>query len=141
MSPDSQTLQNKARIRRLFDEVLNGGRLDMLDQLVGAGYVEHNPAPEQVAGAGGVRSKIQALQAAFPDLHFVLEELIGEGAIVAARYHWQGTHKGTFLGIAPTGRKLLVRGMDFYRFEGGRLIEHWDSVDEFGMLTQLGDLG
>ena len=141
MSADSRPLENKALIRRLFDEVLNGGRLDMLDQLVGAGYVEHNPAPEQVAGAAGIRSKIHALQAAFPDLRFVLEELIGEGAIVAARYHWQGTHKGSFLGIAPTGRKLLVRGMDFYRFEGGRLVEHWDNVDEFGMLTQLGDLG
>lgn len=141
MTADSRPLENKALIRRLFDEVLNGGRLDMLNQLVGAGYVEHNPAPAQVAGAAGVRSKIQALQAAFPDLRFVLEELIGEGAIVAARYHWQGTHKGSFLGIAPTGRKVLVRGMDFYRFEGGRLVEHWDNVDEFGMLTQLGDLG
>ena len=63
------------------------------------------------------------------------------GSLVAARYHWEGTHKGTFLGIPPTGRRIVVRGMDFYRFADGRIVEHWDNVDEFGMLSQLGDLG
>lgn len=133
--------RNKALIRRLFDEVLNAGNYGLLDQLIGASYVEHNPAASQAPGAAGVRDKIRGLRAAFPDVRFVLEELIGEEAIVAARYRWQGTHKGIFLGIAPTGRRLSVRGMDFYRLEGGRVIEHWDMVDEFGMLSQLGDLG
>ena len=133
--------RNKALIRRLFDEVLNAGNFGLLDQLIGASYVEHNPVAKQAAGAAGVRDKVQGLRTAFPDLRFVLEELIAEGAIVAARYRWQGTHKGTFLGIAPTGRRLSVRGMDFYRLEDGRVIEHWDTVDEFGMLSQLGDLG
>ncbi|MEP6995467.1 MAG: ester cyclase [Acidobacteriota bacterium] len=135
------TERNKALIRRLFDEVLNGGKLGLLDQLVGSSYVEHNPVANQAAGGAGVRVKIEAMKAAFPDLRFTLEELIAEGEIVAARYYWRGTHKGTFLGIAPTGRRLSVRGMDFYRLEDGRLIEHWEIVDEFGMLSQLGDLG
>jgi steroid delta-isomerase-like uncharacterized protein len=141
MSAGAVTAENKALIRRLFDEVLNGGRLDLLDRLIGNDYVEHNPAPNQAAGAAGVRSKIETLRAAFPDLRFVLEELIGEGEVVAVRYRWQGTHGGNFLGIAPTGRKIAVRGMDFYRLADGRLVEHWDNVDEFGMLSQLGDLG
>src|ERR1700730_17143009 len=102
---------NKALIRSLFEEVLNGGKLDLLDRLIGADFVEHSPSPGQAAGAAGVRSTIQALKAAFPDLRFVLDELIGEGAIVAARYHWRGTHEGTFLGIAPTKRRVTVRGM------------------------------
>ena len=132
---------NKELIRRLFEEAFNGGKLALLDRIIGAPYIEHNPAPNQAAGPAGVRARIEAMRAAFPDLRFVLEELIGEGAIVAARYHWRGTHKGTFLGIAPTGRRLSVRGMDFYRVDGGRVLERWDSVDEFGMLSQLGDLG
>jgi steroid delta-isomerase-like uncharacterized protein len=138
MSGDSE--RNKALIRRLFDEVLNAGNFGLLDQLIGSHYVEHNPTNSQAAGAAGVREKIQALRSAFPDLHFTLEELIGEDAIVAARYRWHGTHKGPFLGIAPTGRRLSVRGMDFYRLDDGQVIEHWDVVDEFGMLSQLGDL-
>jgi len=133
--------RNKALIRRLFDEVLNAGNFGLLDQLIGASYVEHNPVANQAAGAAGVRDRILQLRAAFPDLRFSLQELIGEDAIVAARYRWQGTHKGLFLGITPTGRRLSVRGMDFYRLEDGRVVEHWDVVDEFGMLTQLGDLG
>jgi len=134
-------MKNKNLVRRLFEEVLNGGRLELLDALIAPGYVENNPAPGQAAGAAGVKAKIEGLRAAFPDLRFVLEELVGEGAIVAARYHWEGTHEGTFLGIPPTGRRVLVRGMDFYRFADGWLVEHWDNVDEFGMLSQLGDLG
>jgi len=133
--------RNKELVRRLFEDVLNGGRLGLLDQLIGNGYVEHNPSHNQASGAAGVRAKVESLKAAFPDIRFVLEELIAEGAIVAARYQWRGTHKGTFLGIAPTGRRLAVRGMDFYRIEDGKLLEHWDNVDEFGMLSQLGDLG
>jgi len=139
MSDESE--RNKALIRRLFDEVLNAGNYGLLDQLIGASYVEHNPVANQAAGAAGVRDRILQLRAAFPDLRFSLQELIGEDAIVAARYRWQGTHEGLFLGIAPTRRRLSVRGMDFYRLEDGRVIEHWDVVDEFGMLTQLGDLG
>jgi steroid delta-isomerase-like uncharacterized protein len=134
-------MDNKNLVRRLFEEVLNGGRLELLDALIAPGYVENSPAPGQVPGAAGVKAKIEALRAAFPDVRFVLEELVGEGAIVAARYHWEGTHAGTFLGIPPTGRRLSVRGMDFYRFADGWLVEHWDNVDEFGMLSQLGDLG
>jgi steroid delta-isomerase-like uncharacterized protein len=133
--------RNKALIRRLFDEVLNAGNFGLLDQLIGASYLEHNPVAKQAAGAAGIRERIQTMRTAFPDLRFVVDELIGEDAIVAARYHWQGTHKGQFLGIAPTGRRLSVRGMDFYRLDDGRVIEHWDVVDEFGMLSQLGDLG
>jgi len=133
--------RNKALIQRLFDEVLNAGNFGLLDQLIGASYVEHNPVANQAAGAAGARDRIRDLRKAFPDLRFVLDELVGEGEVVAARYHWQGTHKGMFLGIAPTGRRLSVRGMDFYRLEDGRVIEHWDVVDEFGMLSQLGDLG
>jgi steroid delta-isomerase-like uncharacterized protein len=134
-------MKNKNLVRRLFEEVLNGGRLELLDALIAPGYVENNPAPGQAAGAAGVKAKIEGLRAAFPDLRFVLEELVGEGAIVAARYHWEGTHKGPFLGIPATGRRVSVRGMDFYRFADGWLVEHWDNVDEFGMLSQLGDLG
>ncbi len=132
---------NKAAVKRLFEEVLNAGRLELLDELIGEDYRENSPSPGQAPGAAGVRARIEALRAGFSDLRFVLEELVGEGEIVAARYHWQGTHTGAFLGIPPTGRKIAVRGMDFYRFAGGRLVEHWDNLDEFGMLSQLGDLG
>ena len=133
---------NKACVRRLFEEVWNGGKLGLLDTLIGAAYVDHNPAPGQPAGAAGVKGKVDVLRTAFPDLRFTLEELVAEGDLVAARYSWRGTHKGeAFLGIPPSGKAILVRGMDFFRLREGRIVERWDNVDELGMLTQLGDLG
>jgi steroid delta-isomerase-like uncharacterized protein len=133
--------ENKERVRRLFEDVWNAGKLGLLDTLIGAAYVDHNPLPGQPSGAAGVKGKIEGLRAAFPDLRFALEELVAEGDIVAARYSWRGTHKGSYLGIPPSGKAILVRGMDFFRLRDGRIVEHWDNVDELGMLTQLGDLG
>ena len=133
---------NKDRVRRLFEEVWNGGKLGLLDTLIGAAYMDHNPVPGQPSGAAGVKGKVETLREAFPDLRFTLEELVAEGDLVAARYSWRGTHKGeAFLGIPPSGKAILVRGMDFFRLREGRIVERWDNVDELGMLTQLGDLG
>jgi steroid delta-isomerase-like uncharacterized protein len=133
---------NKDCVKRLFDEVWNLGKVGLLDTLIGAAYVDHNPAPGQPAGAAGVKGRVETLRGAFPDLRFSLEEVIAEGDFVAARFSWRGTHKGAaFLGIPPSGKAILVRGMEFYRLRDGRIVEHWDNVDELGMLTQLGDLG
>lgn len=136
------TESNKECVRRLFSEVWSSGKLGLLDTLIGAAYVDHNPASGQVSGTEGVKDRVEALRAAFPDLRFTVEELVAEGDLVAARCSWRGTHKGeAFLGIPPSGRAILVRSMEFFRLRDGRIVEHWDNVDELGMLTQLGDLG
>ena len=128
----------KATINRLFEAVLNQGRLDLLEELIGPGYRDHNPVPGQLPGAEGVRRKLLALRRAFPDIRFHLEDLVGEGDRVAARYYWEGTQQGEFMGISPAGKQVRVRGMDFYRLEAGKIVEHWDCVDELGLLRQLG---
>jgi steroid delta-isomerase-like uncharacterized protein len=133
-------MNNKAVIARLFDEVLNQGNLDLLDEMIGEKYAEHNPVPGQQPGAAGIKAKLTALRQAFPDIRFSLSELIGEGAAVAARYYWEGTHMAVFMGIKPTGKAVRVRGMDFYRLQNARIVEHWDSLDEIGLLRQLGVL-
>jgi steroid delta-isomerase-like uncharacterized protein len=131
----------KTVVRGLFDQVLNNGRMQMIDDCFADDFVEHNPAPGQGAGREGVKNRVRALRAAFPDVRFVLDEVIAENDVVAVRYRWEGTHSGDFLGIPATGRRVAVRGMDFYRFKNGRVAEHWDNMDELAMLTQLGDLG
>ena len=125
-------------IRLLFDKVLNGGDLARLEEIIGEDYEDHDPVPGLPPGVAGVRAKLGALRAAFGDLRFVLEALVAEGALVAARYCWTGRHTGAFVGIAPTGRAVRVTGMDFYRVREGRIVEHWHHVDELGLLRQLG---
>lgn len=140
MSPMDSTA-HKTIVRSLFDEVLNRGRLALVDNCFADDFVEHNPAPGQGPGRDGVKDRVRALREAFPDVRFVVDEIVGENDVVAVRYRWEGTHSGTFLGIPATGRRAAVRGMDFYRFKNGLIAEHWDNMDELSMLTQLGDLG
>ncbi|MGA9751536.1 MAG: ester cyclase [Acidobacteriota bacterium] len=131
-------MSGKDIVSRLFDEVLNGGRLDSLGELLALEYVDHNPVKGLPAGVGGMRLKLRLLRQAFPDLRFTLDEVVEEGETVAARYHWEGTHRGEFLGLPPSGRSVCVAGMDFYRLREGRLAEHWHTADELGLLRQIG---
>lgn len=133
-----ETDNNKQRIRMLFDWILNQHDEGLLDDLLAPNYVDHNPVPGQAPGAEGIRNKLKDLRAAFPDIRFFLEDLVAENDLVAARYYWKATHTGTFLGLPPTGKQVMVRGMDFYRLSGGKLVEHWDSVDQLGLMQQLG---
>jgi steroid delta-isomerase-like uncharacterized protein len=131
-------MDNQGVIQRLFAEVLNRGNLDILDELIGEPYTDHNQVPGQLPGAAGIRMKLQALRRAFPDIRFTLEDLVAAGATVAVRYYWEGTQQGEFLGRPPSGKAVHVHGMDFYRLRHGKIIEHWDNVDELGLLRQLG---
>jgi steroid delta-isomerase-like uncharacterized protein len=133
-------MDNKAVIRQLFDEVLNAGSLELLDSLIAARYVEHNPAPGQTPGAAGVRIRVQEMREACSDLRFVLEDLVDEGSLVATRYHWTGTPRGPLTNISATGKSVTVTGMDFYHLENGQIVEHWHNIDELGLLRQLGVL-
>jgi steroid delta-isomerase-like uncharacterized protein len=129
---------NKQRIRMLFEEVLNHGSVGLLDDLISGDYIDHNPVPGQGPGAEGIRNKLKGLREAFPDIRFLLEDLVAENDLVAARYHWKATQTGPFMGLPPTGNQVDVKGMDFYRIRDGKLVEHWDSVDQLGLMQQLG---
>ena len=125
-------------IQRFFNEVLNDGNLSVLEKLIARDFTDHTAGPGQAAGRAGVRAKIEGLRRAFPDIRFVLEDAVAEGDTLAVRYYWTGTQTGPFLDIAPTGKPVRVRGMDFYRFRDGAVAEHWDILDQLGLLRQLG---
>jgi len=133
------TENNKALIRRVNEEAINGGNLALLDELVGSDYVEHDPNyPQLVRGAEGLKQYFQTFRSAFPDLHFTIEDIIGEGDTVAVRQTGRGTHQGELFGIPPTGKQLTVTGMTCQRFVNGKPVEIWVNADNLGMLQQLG---
>jgi predicted ester cyclase len=131
-------MQTATVIRRLFEEVLTEGRLDVLDQIIAPDYRDRTPAPGLPSDRSGVRLKLVALRTAFSDLRFTVDELVAEADIAAVRWHWTGIQVGQFGTIAPTGRKVGVRSMDFYRVQDGRIVEHWDLVDQQGLLQEPG---
>jgi steroid delta-isomerase-like uncharacterized protein len=133
---------NERTIRRYFQEVWNDGRLDVLDELLTADYVNHSSSlPDAPAGPEGVKPIVAAMRAAFPDLHYTIDELLVAEDGVAARVTVTGTHLGDFFGIPATGRSFTATQMNLERMRAGRIAEHWRNTDELAMLRQLGVIG
>ena len=128
--------QNKAVVRRYYDEV-NKKNFAVVDEVLLPSFVQHSMVAVS-PGREGVASLYRELQAAFPDFHFALDDLIAEGNQVAVRMTGRYTHKGEFMGIPPTGKAISLLKMDVFRFVNGRCVEHWDAADRLGLLQQLG---
>jgi steroid delta-isomerase-like uncharacterized protein len=131
--------ENKALVRRLFDEVWSGGNFALLDELLAPGFVDH--AAQMGGGdptAEGFKTQVRLFRAAFPDGRSQIEDLIAEGDRVVARWTDGGTHRGAWMGVAPTGKRVTMTGIDIYRIEQGRITEYWCNEDELGLLRQLG---
>ncbi len=116
--------ENKALIRRVFDEALNAGKLSLLDQLFASDFVD-NATPEQLPGPQGVRNYFQAVRTGFRDMHVTIDDLLAEGDKVVVRTTWRGTHLGTYEGIAPTGRAINRTMIQIFRVAEGRIQEEW----------------
>jgi len=120
---------NKAMIRRMFEEVYNQGNYDVADELFAENYVSHNGLGLTVLGPEGIKRVAAMQRTAFPDLHSTIEDLIAEGDKVVVRGIDHGTHLGEFLGYPPTGKPIAITWIDIFRVENGKLAEAWLEVD------------
>jgi steroid delta-isomerase-like uncharacterized protein len=132
--------ENKTVVNRFVEEVINQGRLEQADQLVVADFVELDPLPGQQPGREGLKEVIAQMRAAFPDIHWVLDEMVAEGEKVVSRFTWSGTHRGTFLGIPATGRSISVKGVVIDRVVAGKMVDSRILMDGLSMMQQLGAL-
>jgi len=114
------------------------GEVDELDRYLAPGFVDHELEGDLPGGVHGVRIWLLVLRAAFPDLMFTVEDVLEKGDRAAVRVSLSGTHEGEFMGCPPTGRCFAVDQMDMFRFEGGRIAEHWGVTDAAGIIAQLG---
>jgi steroid delta-isomerase-like uncharacterized protein len=78
------------------------------------------------------------MRAAFPDIHWVVEEMVAEGEKVVTRFTWTGTHRGSFLGVPATGKSVSVKGVVIDELAGGKMNASRMLMDSLGMLQQLG---
>jgi steroid delta-isomerase-like uncharacterized protein len=131
--------ENKALMVRFMQEVANLGNLAVTDELYAPTYINHRRLPPGVpANREGWKQLFAMYRTAFPDLHFTIEEQIGEGDTVLTRWTVTGTQRGEMMGMPPTGKQVAVGGMWISRIEGGQVVEEWGVSDELGMLQQLG---
>lgn len=132
--------ENKAIVRRLWEEFIDKGNLGIADEIIADNFVNYGilPAGEVMRGREAVKQYMTMLHKAFPDGHFAIEDQIAEGDKVVTRWRFHGTHKGEFQGIAPTGKQVTMTGIEILRLAGGKVVEDWDNFDALGMMQQLG---
>ena len=130
--------ENKAVLASFVEEVINEGRLERADDLVAVDFVELDPLPGQQQGREGLKQVISAFRTAFPDIRWVIEEMVAEGDKVFSRFTWHGTHRGEFFGVPATGRQISVKGMVVDRVVAGKMAESRLLMDGLRMMSQLG---
>ena len=136
------TQENKAILRRMVEEVICGGNLDLMDELVAPDFVNHHSiATGEASHSIGVetfRQEIMQLRSVFPDIAMTIIHLLADGDKVVAHFQVRGTHKGEFIGIPATGKKVEFSGITIVRIANGKLAERWNIADRYGLLQQFG---
>jgi predicted ester cyclase len=128
---------NKEIVRRATEEPWRNS--EVLDELVSPDYIGYDAAlPEPVRGVQGAKDQINMYVSAFEGAQVTAIQQIGEGDFVATRWEARGRHTGEIMGIAPTGRDVVVSGITLSRVENGKIVEEWLSWDTLGMLQQIG---
>jgi predicted ester cyclase len=130
--------ENKRLVRRALDEIYAQGNLGLADELVHPDFQDHEPAhPEHPAGPESVKQTVESLHGAFRDLHFEVEEEIAAGDKVVQLVVMSGRHAGPLMGREPTGKKFAVRHIYIWRIADDKIVDHWGSRDDLGLLAQL----
>lgn len=128
--------ENKAIVRKMF-EAINKQTLASLDKLMAPNFVLHMNT-KQTQGWRVNRQVVENEIKAFPDFHVAIEDIIAEGDKVCVRLQETGTHRGEYLGLAPTGNKLSYTVVAIWRIVEGKIAEAWIVYDQMDFLKQLG---
>jgi steroid delta-isomerase-like uncharacterized protein len=131
--------ENKALVRRFYDEFFNKGNLGIVHELHTLDYQHHDPnAPDPGGGAKGYIKRNSVFLNAFPDRKLTFEDQVAEGDKVATRITMRATQTGDLPSIPATGKPVTIESMHICRISNGQIAEEWELFDALGMLTQLG---
>ena len=131
---------NKNTFRRYVDEVWKNENLDIADEVFAEKYLSHQSDGTVLErGPDDVKKFVTEYRSAFSDIENISEDMIGEDDKVVNRWTLHVTHTGEFRDIPATNKRITINGIGIFRFsEDGKVVESWDSLDQLGMLRQLG---
>ncbi len=132
--------QNRALVRRFWDEVWNKGNLAVIDELVAPDHLRYGPGvlEGERRGLDALQRVVKKWREALPDLQVAIESLIADGDEVVCRLRWAGHQQGELLGIAPTGKEVRMWEIQSCRVAGGKIVEFWAAFDRMSIMSQLG---
>jgi steroid delta-isomerase-like uncharacterized protein len=126
--------KNKEIIRKLYEEILNTGRLELLNQVVSRDYA----GPRGIKGPLGFAESIQSVRSAFPDIKWTIEDLIAEDNKIVVRWTWKGTNKASFDGFPVTNREVIHSAINIFEFRDDKISKSWMQSDRLGFYQQIG---
>lgn len=129
---------HSAVLDRFNDEVLQQGRVEVIDELMTDDFTDHTPPPGYSGDREGLKQFVSGLHAGLADPQVTVHDRIAAGDHVTERWTMTATHVGEWMGVPATGATISLTGIDIYRFEGGQVADVWCEVDLFGLLGQLG---
>lgn len=128
----------KAIVRRNTEEVQGIGNFDVFEELFADNFIDHTPQPGTTPDKAGVRKLYTYLRVAFPDFHAEIHWQLADDDRVTTYKTYYGTHKGPFLGIAPTHRKIHFEAVDVMRVQNGKITDHWGVGNLLSLMQQIG---
>ena len=127
----------KETLERMFEEIINQGRLEVADELFADDFVDHGPMGD-VEGREAFKSLVAQWRSAVPDVHCTVENVIVDGDDAAWLVRTTGTHTGDGLGFPATGKHFETVSANIGHFRDGRAAEHWSEQGMLPMLMQIG---
>jgi steroid delta-isomerase-like uncharacterized protein len=130
--------ENKQLARRFY-EILNSQKLELLDEVMSEGFVEHGASGDEMSGIESFKEFLKMVTGAFPDLRVHVDDVVAEGNKVAVRLTVQGTHEGVLMGqIQSTGKHATWTGIDLLEIDSGKIVGRWNERNLYGLMQQLG---
>lgn len=126
-----------AKSKRFYEEIINQGKFDLIDEFLSKDFVEHETLPGDLKGREGVKQFFMSMREAFPDLKMVPEFYVAQGDKVVAYVTMSGTQKKDFMGMPSSGKAFKTQTVDIIRFVDGVAVEHWGVTDSGAMMQQL----
>jgi predicted ester cyclase len=130
--------ENKLLVRRFYEEVVNTGHVDLIENYLSPEYCEVHDGKKDAVGIEGAKAHILGVRQTYPDLHITIDQQIGEGEWVVSCITARGTHQGWWLGIKPTGKPVSFTGVNIDRIVDGRIVEHGGAANMLGPLLEIG---
>lgn len=130
--------ENKALLRRGWEEILNKGNINALDQFYAENFVDHNAFPGIPSGIEGMRQTYNIIFSAFTNIHVTIDDMVAEEDKIVVRVTANGIHTGEFMGTPATGKRISMMEIRIYRIAGGKIVEHWGLMDTASLMQQLG---
>ena len=125
--------RHKELVRKIVEEMFNKGKLDVAPEIFARDFVDrgHESIANKADGPDGFASFVKAVREALPDINATIQAMVAEGDYVAMWNTATGTHRGELFGMPPSGKQFSMKDFHFFRFQDGKIVEHWNQVALF----------